>query len=118
MSKPTFNPQDMPIIEVDLSNTTPYEASRFLNTPEEISAYLAESMKSQDPHILLNALAQVAKAKGVNNVAQAAGVNRESLYKSLKGGEKTRFSTINKLMIAMGVELTVRPIASTSPVKR
>ncbi|MFB3305258.1 addiction module antidote protein [Pseudomonas sp. AMR01] len=88
-----------------------YEASRFLDSPEVISAYLAQSMKSQDPQILMKALAEVAKAQGVNKVAEAAGVNRESLYKTLKGGSKTRYETIQKLMLALGVELTVQPIA-------
>jgi len=47
-------------------------------------------------------------------VAEAAGVNRESLYKTLKGGSKTRYETIQKLMLALGVELTVQPIAGAS----
>jgi probable addiction module antidote protein len=54
----------------------------------------------------------VAKAQGVNKVAEAAGVNRESLYKTLKGGSKTRYETVQKLMLALGVELTVQPIAA------
>lgn len=58
----------------------------------------------------MHALGEVAKAKGVNQFAQDAGVNRESLYKTLKGEEKTRFTTIQKLMVALGVELTVRPL--------
>jgi probable addiction module antidote protein len=40
-----------------------------------------------------------------------AGVNRESLYKTFKGGSKTRFDTTQKLMLALGVELTVKPLA-------
>jgi len=114
MSEQKFDPANMPILEVDLSKTTPYEASRFLDSPETISAYLAETLKAQDPQLLMKALAEVAKAKGVNNVAQAAGVNRESLYKSLKGGEKTRFVTVKKLMNALGVELTVQPISASA----
>lgn len=58
----------------------------------------------------MHASGEVAKAKGVNQFAQEAGVNRESLYKTLRGGDKTRFSTIQKLMLALGVELTVRPL--------
>ncbi|AZF22448.1 MULTISPECIES: addiction module antidote protein [unclassified Pseudomonas] len=112
MSKSKFKPEDMPILDLDTSGTRVYEASRFLDNPQAISAYLAQSMKSQDPHVLMKALAEVAKAQGVNKVAEAAGVNRESLYKTLKGGSKTRYETIQKLMVALGVELTVQPIAS------
>ncbi len=112
MSESKFNPEDMPILDLDTTGTSVYEASRFLDSPQVISAYLVQSMKSQDPQILMKALAEVAKAQGVNKVAEAAGVNRESLYKTLKGGSKTRYETIQKLMLALGVELTVQPIAA------
>ncbi|WP_369987708.1 addiction module antidote protein [Pseudomonas xanthosomatis] len=106
----THNHDDMPILDLDLSNTSRFEASRFLDSPESIAAFLAEAMKANDAQTLMHAMAEVAKAKGVNKLAQDAGVNRESLYKTLKGGDKTRFDTIQKLMLALGVELTVRPI--------
>jgi probable addiction module antidote protein len=115
MNESKFNPEEMPILNLDTSGTSLYEASRFLDSPETISAYLAESMKAQDPQMLMKALAEVAKAQGVNKVAQEAGVNRESLYKSLKGGAKTRFETVKKLLMAVGVELTVQPIAANAP---
>ena len=117
MSESTFKPEDMPILDLDTSGTSVYEASRFLDSPEVISAYLAQSMKAQDPQIFMKALAEVAKAQGVNKVAEAAGVNRESLYKTLKGGSKTRYETIHKLMLALGVELTVQPIAINQATK-
>ncbi|MCG6575126.1 putative addiction module antidote protein [Pseudomonas sp. AF32] len=107
-----FNPEDMPVLSLGTTGTTRYEASRFLDTPEAIAAYLAESMKADDTEGLIHALAEVAKAKGVNKVAKDAGVNRESLYKVLKSGAKTRFETIRKLMTAIGVELTVQPITT------
>ena len=111
MSESKFKPEDMPILDLDTSGTSVYEASRFLDSPETISAYLAHSMASQDPQVLMKALAEVVKAQGVNKVAEAAGVNRESLYKTLKGGSKTRYETVQKLMLALGVELTVQPLA-------
>ncbi|CAN2971374.1 putative addiction module antidote protein [Pseudomonas fluorescens] len=117
MSQSTFKPEDMPILELDTSGTSAYEASRFLDSPQTISAYLAQSMACHDPQVLMKALAEVAKAQGVNKVAEAAGVNRESLYKTLKGGSKTRYETVQKLMLALGVELTVRPITATPPKK-
>lgn len=89
MTEAKFNPKDMPILELNTSGTSRYEASRFLDNPEAISAYLAESMKENDPELLMWALSEVAKAQGVNKVAKDAGVNRESLYKTFKGGVKT-----------------------------
>ena len=106
----TFTAEDMPILELDLSNTKRFEASRFLNSPETIAAFLAEAMKANDAQTLMHALGEEAKAKGVNQFAQDAGVNLESLYKTLKGGDKTRFTTVQKLLLALGVELTVRPL--------
>ena len=111
MRETTFNPEDMPILNLDTSGTSRHEASRFLDSPEVMAAYIAESMKAGDT-ALVHALGEVAKAIGVNKVAQEAGVNRESLCKVLKGGTKTRFETIRKLMTAIGLELTVRPIAA------
>ncbi|ELQ12248.1 MULTISPECIES: addiction module antidote protein [Pseudomonas] len=114
MTEIKSTPEEMPILNLNTSGTSRYEASRFLDNPETISAYLAESMKAKDPELLMKALSEVAKAQGVNKVARDAGVNRESLYKSLKGGAKTRYDTIRKLMEAVGVELTVQPIATNS----
>jgi probable addiction module antidote protein len=112
MNESKFSPEEMSILDLDTFGTSLYEASRFLDSPETISAYLAESMKAQDPQMLMKALAEVAKAQGVNKVAQEAGVNRESLYKSFKSGAKIRFETVKKLLMAVGVELTVQPIAA------
>lgn len=108
----TFNPDDMPILDLDLSGTSRFEASRYLDSPEVISAFLAEAMSANDPAILMKSLAEVAKARGVNQLAEDAGVNRESLYKTLKGGDKTRFDTVQKLLNALGVELTVKPLVA------
>jgi probable addiction module antidote protein len=112
MNESKFNPEDMSILDLDTSGTSRYEASCFLGSPETISAYLTESMKAQDSKMLMRALAEVIAAQGVNEIAQEAGVDRESLYKSLKGGAKIRFETVRKLLMAVGVELTVQPIAA------
>ncbi|WP_339485575.1 addiction module antidote protein [Pseudomonas sp. EL_65y_Pfl2_R95] len=111
----TCSHDDMPILELDLSKTTRFDASRFLDSPETISAFLAESMKANDPQVTMRALAEVVKALGVNKVAEDAGVNRESLYKAFKGGANTRLTTLMRLMQAVGVELTVVPVKPVTP---
>ncbi|MEX3772881.1 addiction module antidote protein [Pseudomonas sp. MYb118] len=113
MTDTIFNPEDMPILNLDTSGTSHYEASSYLANPEVMAKYIAESMKAGDS-MFIHAIGQVAKAKGVNNVALEAGLNRESLYKLLKGGAKTRFETIRKLMTALGLELTVRPLSTSA----
>lgn len=108
-------PDDMPILNLNPGNTSRFEASRFLDTPETISAFLAEAMKEHDPEVMMQAIAEVAKAQGVNRLAQNAGVNRESLYKALKGGTHVRYDTVMRLMLAVGVELTVKPAQELRP---
>lgn len=53
MNESKFNPEEMPILNLDTSSTRLYEASRFLDSPETISAYLTESLKAQDPQMLM-----------------------------------------------------------------
>ena len=65
MNESKFNPEKMPILNLDTFGTSLYESSRFLDSPETISAYLTESMKTQDPQTLMKALAEVAKVQGV-----------------------------------------------------
>lgn len=114
-----FNPLDMPIIEIDeatkAEKTSRFEASRFLESPATISAFLAESMREGGPDDLMRAIGEVAKAVGINKVAMDAGVNRESLYKTIKPGTKPRFDTIQRLLDALDVELTVRPKKKKAP---
>ena len=59
----TLNPEDMPILELDLGNTKRFEASRFLDSLETIEACLAETTKANDAQTLVSALGEVAKAK-------------------------------------------------------
>ena len=76
MSESTFKPEDMPILELDTSGTSAYEASRFLDSPQTISAYLAQSMACHDPQVLMKALAEVAKQFGsITVLVNNAGIN-------------------------------------------
>lgn len=114
-----FNPLDMPILQLDenakAERTSRFEAARFLGSPETISAFLAESMREGGPDDLMRAIGEVAKAVGINKVAKDAGVNRESLYKTIKPGTKPRFDTIQRLLDALEVELTVKPKKKVAP---
>lgn len=108
-----FNPLDMPIVQLDekakVERTSRFEASRFLGNPKAISAFLAEAMRDGESEHLMEALGEVAKAIGINKIAQQAGVNRESLYKTFKSGTKPRFDTVMRVLDAFGVELAIQP---------
>ena len=86
-----------------------FDASDYLDSEEAIAAYLNEALASGDSDIL-SALADIVKARGMSKVASDAGVQRESLYKSLAEGAKPRFETIQKVAAALGVKLVAVPV--------
>jgi probable addiction module antidote protein len=82
-----------------------FDASDYLDSEEVIAEYLAVALKDPDPDAFLVAVSDVAKARGMTEVAANAGLGRESLYKALRPGP--RFDTIRRLLIALGVRLEV-----------
>ena len=110
-SKP-FDPEDMPIISIAESSTIPFEASRYLDNDETISAYLSASLQEAEPNAFLKALSQVAKARGMTQLAKETGLSRESLYKALQEGAKPRYDTVLKVIGALGLQLTAQPSTS------
>lgn len=86
-----------------------FDTARYLKTDEDIAGYLTEVLADGDMDALLKALNNVARARGMSQVAEAAGVGRESLYKALSKGAKPRFDTINKVLNALGVCLRAEP---------
>lgn len=85
----------------------PFDAAEFLDNEEVIAEYLAAAAEDEDPNVLLRALLDVAKAKSMTQVAERAGLGRESLYKALRDGAKPRFETIKAVMKAMDFKITV-----------
>ena len=85
----------------------PFDPSVYLDSEEAIAEYLAIILEENDSDLLLAALSNVAKARGMTQIAREAGLGRESLYKALTPGSKPRFETIMKVMHALGVKLTV-----------
>ena len=77
--------------------------------PIKIAAYLNAALEEGDADLLMAAIADVAKARGIAKVASDAGVGRESLYKTLTPGSKPKLETVLKLMHALGVKLSVTP---------
>lgn len=86
-----------------------FDAADFLDSEEAIAAYLSAALEDENPDVFLMAVADVAKARGMSQLAKDAGLGRESLYKALAPGAQPRYSTIIKLLAAMGVTLGVRP---------
>lgn len=86
---------------------TDFDPAEYLDSEETIAEYLTVTLEENDPDLLLAALSNVAKARGMARIAKDSGLGRESLYKALAPGAKPRFETIMKVMHALGVKLTV-----------
>jgi probable addiction module antidote protein len=83
----------------------PFDAARYLTDDKAIAEYMTAVLEANDADLLLAALGDVARARGMAQVAKDAGLGRESLYKALAPGAKPRFDTILKVTRALGVKL-------------
>jgi probable addiction module antidote protein len=89
------------------ATTTRYDVAEHLRTPEEMAAYLEASLEEAqgDAAFIAKALGDIARAKGMSQVAHDAGLSRESLYKALSGERNPDFTTILKVIGALGLTL-------------
>jgi probable addiction module antidote protein len=86
-----------------------FEPASYLDSEETIAEYLTAAAEDENPDVLLAALAEVAKARGMAQVAAAAHLGRESLYKALAPGSHPRFETIQAVLRALNVRIAVKP---------
>ncbi|BFR48715.1 putative addiction module antidote protein [Nitratidesulfovibrio sp. HK-II] len=86
-----------------------FDAAEFLDSEEAIAEYLSAALEDPNPDVFLAAVADVAKARGMSQLAKDSGLGRESLYKALAPGAQPRYGTIVKLLGAMGVSLQAKP---------
>jgi probable addiction module antidote protein len=96
--------------------TTKYDVSEHLRTPEEMAAYLEACIEEAngDAAFIAKALGDIARAKGMSQVARDAGLSRESLYKALSGERSPGFDTILKVIGALGLSLHAEVIHTTN----
>ena len=87
-----------------------FDAARYLDDDEAIAEYMTAILETNAPDVLLLALSDVARAKGMAQVAKDAGLGRESLYKALAPGAKPRFETVMKVANALGIKFTAQPV--------
>jgi probable addiction module antidote protein len=94
--------------------TVRFDASKYLDNDEMVAAYLNAALEENDSDLLLAAIADIAKARGITKIAAATGLGRESLYKTLSPGSKPRMETVLKLASALGVKFTAVPLHLTA----
>ncbi|MHB1587328.1 MAG: addiction module antidote protein [Acidiferrobacteraceae bacterium] len=96
--------------KIKVSELPEFDASEYLNNKEDVAAYLTAILEENDPALLAAALGDIARARGMSQVARDSGIAREALYKALRPGSEPRFETISRVCAALGVRLVARPV--------
>ena len=89
-------------METEIGPWNPFD---YLTSQDEMDQYLADAFLDEDPRVFLVALGFLAKKRGMSEVAKLAGVNRESLYKSLSGEGNPGYTTIAKVIRALDIKM-------------
>ncbi len=98
------------------TKTTRYDVAKHLRTPDEMAAYLEACLEEAngDAAFIAKALGDIARAKGMSQVARDAGLSRESLYKALSGERTPNFETILKVIGALGLKLHAEAVRTNN----
>lgn len=92
-----------------MTRFTPFDAADYLDNEETIAAYLSAALEDDGPDLFLTAVNDVARARGMTQLARGTGLGRESLYKALAPGAKPSYDTLLKVVRALGVTLRAEP---------
>ena len=87
------------------TKTKPWDPAEHLKTEKDMVAYLEAALEDDDPALVAAALGDIARAKGMSDIARETGLGRESLYKALSPGGNPEFSTVLKVVRALGLRL-------------
>lgn len=92
---------------MEVKKAAAYDAAEFLDTDEDIVAYLNAALEDDDPSLLAAALGDVARARGMTQLARETGITRDGLYKALSPSGNPSFATVQKVVKALGYKLDV-----------
>lgn len=98
--KKTINVNDLPA----------FDPAKYLENEKSIAVYLTGILEASDAALLASALGDIARARGMTEIAKAAGITREALYRALRPDSAPRFDTISRVCTALGVRLVAQPI--------
>lgn len=87
-----------------------FDAAHYLESESSIAAYLTDILEANDSALLASALGDIARARGMTEIAKTAGITREALYKALRPNSAPRFDTVNRVCVALGVRLVAQAI--------
>lgn len=94
------------------------DEAEFLDSPEAMAEFLRLSFESGDDAEIRDSLGVVARAHGMTDIARRAGMSRESLYRALGDNGNPALATVEKVLDALGLQLTVKPKAPAAAAKR
>jgi len=97
--------------KIKTSTLATFDVADYLDDEATVAEYLSAVIEENDSGLLAAALGDVAKARGMSDIAQASGLAREALYKALRPGAHPRFETVQRVCAALGLKLEVRPAA-------
>lgn len=92
------------------TKTVPFDAADYLDDEETIAEYLTAALEDPNPDLFLTAVKDVARARGMAQLAKDTGLGRESLYKALAPGAKPRYDTVLKIVRALGLRLQAHTV--------
>lgn len=95
--------------KIKISELSEFDMAEHLDDDKAIAEYLTVVIEESDPALLAAALGDIARARGMSDIAKAAGLGREALYKALRPGSQPRFDTVQRVCAALGVRLTAVP---------
>ena len=91
--------------------TMPFDAAKYLDSDETIAAYLTEAFRDGDPALIAAAIGDVARARGMSQLAKETGITREALYQSFSPSGNPTLATMSKVLGAIGMEIAITPVA-------
>jgi len=93
---------------IKIDDLPQFDAAPYLDSEASIAAYVTDILEAKDDGLLAAALGDIARARGMTEIARSAGLTREALYKALRPGAAPRFDTIYRVCEALGVRLVAR----------
>lgn len=94
--------------KINVADLPDFDMVEYLKTDEDIANYLTVVLEDNDPALLAAALGDIARARGMAEIAKASGIGREALYKALRPNAQPRFDTIARVCAALGVKLVAQ----------
>lgn len=89
-----------------------FDATPYLDSEVAVAAYLTDILEANDAALLAAALGDIARARGMTEIAKSAGITREALYKALRPDSAPRFDTVSRVCAALGVRLVAQAMHS------